>query len=143
MAKFSVHCPVSGFSDFLSDFDFFRPELRVRRGLIGFIVVLRFETPQSQPGKFNIGPVSTHVHDFGSFQGSGHDSGARYLSCFRPGQPKSENSSFPGRTEKLRAEKLCRMMVVSPRDLNLSAVLCLIKISDFRSFLKISQPVHL
>ena len=77
------------------------------------------------------------------FSRSEHGLGARYLSGLRPGQPKSENVGFPGRTEKLRAEKLCRLMVVSHRVLHFSSLLCPFKIVDVQLILLISGAIYL
>ena len=69
----------------LVDFQFYMAVLGVRRGPNGLIASWRFKTPDSQPGKSNMGPVPTVVRNFGhSCQGFL----ARYLSCLRPGRPR-------------------------------------------------------
>ena len=42
--------------------------LRFRRGPTGFIAPLSFKWLDSQPGKLNMGPVSTDFHDFLTLQ---------------------------------------------------------------------------
>ena len=57
---------------------------------------------------------------FKDFATSPRSSGGRlawYLSHFRPGRPNFINISFLGRSKKMRAEKLCRFVVVLCRDL--------------------------
>ena len=68
---------------------------------------------------------------------------ARYLSGLRPGRPNSDKSGFPGRTEKVHAEKSCRLMVVSHRVLHFPSLLCPFKIVDFQLILLISRAFHL
>ena len=80
-------------------------EFRVGRGPIGFIMVLGFILTDSQPGKCIFDPFPTRFQDFGTFPRRLHGLEARYLSGLRPGRLNSDKSGFPGRTEKLRAEK--------------------------------------
>ena len=132
-----------GYFGFWSDFDFFGLVFRVRRCPIGFIMVLGFIVTDSQPGKCIFDPFPTRFQDFRTFPGRLHCLEARYLSGLRPGRPNSDKSGFPGRTEKLRAEKSCRLMVVSHRVLHLSSLLCPFKIVDFQLILLISGAFHL
>ena len=118
-------------------------EFRVGWGPIGFIMVLGFILADSQPGKCIFDPFPTRFQDFGTFPGRLHCLEARYLSGLRPGRPNSDKSGFPGRTEKLHAEKSCRLMVISHRVLHISSLLCPFKIVDFQLFLLISGVFHL
>ena len=118
-------------------------EFRVGRGPIGFIMVLGFILTDSQPGKCIFDPFPSRFQDFGTFPRRLHGLEARYLSGLRPGRPNSDKSGFPGRTEKLRAEKSCRLMVVSHRVLHFSSLLCPFKIVDFQLILLISGASHL
>ena len=90
--------------------------LRVGRGPIGLVAPLRFKLLDSQTEKSNMGPVSIDFHDFLISQKSQDDNLARYLSCFRAGAFKSTFSSVLVGTQKMRGEKLCRFVVVSPRE---------------------------
>ena len=118
-------------------------KFRAGRGRIGFIMVLGFLLPDSQPGKCISDPFPSRFQDFGTFPRRLHGLEARYLSGLRPGRLNSDKSGFPGRTEKLRAEKPCRLMVVSHRVLHLSSLLCPFKIVDFQLILLISGVFHL
>ena len=118
-------------------------EFRVGRGPIGFIMVLGFILTDSQPGKCIFDPFPSRFQDFGTFPRRLHGLEARYLSGLRPGRLNSDKSGFPGRTEKLRAEKSCRLMVVSHRVLHFSSLLCPFKIVDFQLILLISGAFHL
>ena len=51
--------------------------LGVGRGPIGFVAALRFKTLESQPGKSNMGPVSTIVDDSELFWGIWYGLGSR------------------------------------------------------------------
>ena len=106
-------------------------------------MVLRFMLTDSQPGKCIFDPFPSRFQDFGTFPRRLHGLEARYLSGLRPGRPNSDKSGFPGRTEKLRAEKSCRLMVVSHRVLHFSSLLCPFKIVDFQLILLISGVFHL
>ena len=106
----------------------------VGRGPIGLVAPWRSKTLDSQPGKCNMGPVSIDVHDFQLFQKRCHGFLARYLWCFRPDRRKVVYSSFSVGTKKMRGQKLCRFVVVSPREVHFSFGLCHFKFSDFRSF---------
>ena len=121
---------------FLADFEFYMAVLGVRRGPIGFIAPLSFKWLDSQPDSSNMGPVSTDFHEFRQFQKSWCGFLARYLSCFRPNRPKVGLSSFLVGTKKMRDEKLCRFVVVSPREVPYSTFSWPFKIFNFRSFLK-------
>ena len=103
---------------------------------------LRLKILDSQPEKSNMGPVPTDFHDFLTFQKSQDGFLTRYLSCFRAGTSKFAFSRFSVETKKNRDEKLCRFVVVSPREVPSSAVSCPLKIFKFRSFLKV-PPVCL
>ena len=122
---------------FLADFEFYMAVLGFRRGPIGFIAPLSFKWLDSQPEKSNMGPVPTDFHDFLTFQKSQDGFLTRYLSCFRAGASKFAFSRFPVRTKKNRDEKLCRFVVVSPREVPSLPVSCPFKIFNFRSFLKV------
>ena len=132
-----------GYFGFQWDFEFSRAVFGVGRGPVGFIMVLRFILTDSQPGKCIFDPFPTRFQDFGTFPRRLHGLEARYLSGLRPGRPNSDKSGFPGRTEKLRAEKSCRLMVVSHRVLHFSSLLCPFKIVDFQLILLISGAFHL
>ena len=84
-----------------------------------------------------MGPVSTVFHDFRPFRKRCHGFLARYLSCFRPSRPKTLFSTFSVETKKMRDEKLCRFVVVSPREVHFSVGLCHFEFSDFLTFLKL------
>ena len=122
---------------FLADFEFYMAVLGVPSGPIGLVAALRFKILDSQPEKSNMGPVWTDFHDFEHFQKSCRGFPARYLPCFRPGAPKTRFSSFLIGTKKMRGEKLCRFVVVSPREVPSLTFSCPFKISEFRSFLKV------
>ena len=111
---------------------------RVGRRSIGFIAPLSFKWLDSQLDSSNMGPVPTEFNDFRLSQKSCHGFLARYLSCFRPNRPKVGFSSFLARTKKNRDEKLCRFVVVSPREVPSLPVSCPFEILMFQSFL----PVH-
>ena len=132
-----------GYFGFQWDFEFSRAVFGVGRGPVGFIMVLRFILTDSQPGKCIFDPFPTRFQDLGTFPRRLHGLEARYLSGLRPGRPNSDKSGFPGRTEKLRAEKSCRLMVVSHRVLHFSSLLCPFKIVDFQLILLISGAFHL
>ena len=123
--------------DFLLDFGFLGWVWGVRSGPIGFVAPWRFKTLDSQPGKCNMGPVSTDFHDFRLFGKRCHGFSTRYLSCFRPGRPTVRFSSFSVETKKMHDEKICRFVVVSPREAHFLTGLCHFKFSEFLSFLKI------
>ena len=106
-------------------------------------MVLRFILTDSQPGKCIFDSFPSRFQAFGTFPSRLHGLAARYLSCLRPGRLNSDKSGCPGRTEKLRAEKPCRLMVVSHRVLHLSSLLCPFKIVDFQLILLISMVFHL
>ena len=131
-----------GVYSILFDFELSMLVLGVGRGPIGFVAPWRFKTLDSQSQKSNMGPVLVDFHDFRIFRKSGEVSLARYLSCFRPGAPKHRFSSFSVGTKKMHGEKLCRFVVVSPREVPYSTFSCLFKIFKFRSFLKAS-PLRL
>ena len=101
---------------FLSDFEFYMAVLGGPSGPMALVAALRFKMPDSQPDSSNMGPVSIDVREFFDFQKSCHGFLTRYLSCFRPNRPKVGFSSFLVRTKKMRDEKLCRFVVVSPRE---------------------------
>ena len=109
----------------------------VGRCPVGFVAPWTFKTLDSQPGKCHMSPVSIDFHDFRLFRQRCQGFLAWYLSCFRPGRRKVHSSSFSVETEKMRDEKLCRFVVVSPREVHLSPGLCHFKFSDFQSFLKV------
>ena len=132
-----------GYFGFGSDFAFLGLVFRVRRCPIGFIMVLGFMLTASQPGKSIFDPFPSRFQDFGTFPRRLHGLEARYLSGLRPGRPNSDKSGFPGRTEKLRAEKSCRLMVVSHRVLHFSSLLCPFKIVDVQFILLISGAIYL
>ena len=87
--------------------------------------------------------ISYQIPRFWNFPRRLHGLEPRYLSGLRPGRPNSDKSGFPGRTEKLCAEKSCRLMVVSHRVLHFSSLLCPFKIVDFQLILLISGAFHL
>ena len=118
-------------------------EFRVRRGPIAFIMVLGFILPDSQPGKCIFDPSPSRFQDSGTFPRRLHGLETQYLSGLRQGRPNSDKSGFPGRTEKLHAERSCRLMVVSHRVLHFSSLLCPFKIVDFQLIILISGAVHL
>ena len=122
---------------FLADFEFYMAVLGFRRGPIGFIAPLSFKWLDSQPEESNMGPVPTGFHDFLTFQKSQDGFLTRYLSCFRAGASKLAFSGFSVETKKNRDRRLCRFVVVSPREVPSSAVSCPFKIFNFRSFLKV------
>ena len=103
---------------FLADFESYIAVLGVGRGPIGFIAPLSFKWLDSQPEKWNMGPVPIDVHDFLTFQKSQDGFLTRYLSCFRAGASKCAFSSFSVGTKKNRDEKLRRFVVVSPREVS-------------------------
>ena len=86
----------------------------VGRGPIGLVSSLRFTMLDYQPEESSTGPVSTDFHDLGFFRKRCHGCLTRYLSCFRPGRPKVGFSLFSVEIKKMRDEKLCRFVVVSP-----------------------------
>ena len=119
---------VGGVHGFLADFESYMTVLGVRRGPNGLIA----SWPDSQPGKSNMGPVLVDFRDFKIFRKSGDVSLARYLSCFRPGAPKHRFSTFSVGTKKMHGEKLCRFVVVSPREVPALTFSRPCKISNFR-----------
>ena len=106
-------------------------------------MVLGFILTDSQPGKCIFDQFPSRFQDFGTFPRRLHGLQARYLSGLRPGRPNSDKSGFPGQTEKLRAEKSCRLMVVSHRVLHFPSLLCPFKIVDVQLILLISGAFHL
>ena len=126
---------VGGVQGFFSRFFvFYMAVLGVGMGPNGLIASWRFKTLDSQPEKSNKGPVSMMFHDFRTFQKSGDDSMARYLPCFRPGAPRKQFPSVSVGTKKMGDEKLCRFVVVSPREVPYSTFSFPFKIFKFRSF---------
>ena len=107
---------------------------------MGLVAPLRFKTLDSHPEKSNMGQASTEFSDFVIFQKSSDDSLTRYLYRFRHGAPKKRSSSFSVGTKKMCSEKLCRFVVVSPRELPSLTFSCPFKILVFRSFLKVPPP---
>ena len=122
---------------FLADFEFYMAVLGFRRGPIGFIAPLSFKWLDSQPDSSNMGPVPTDVHDFLTFQKSQDGFLTRYLLCFRAGASKFAFSRFSVETKKNRDEKLCRFVVVSPREVPSLPVSCPFEILIFRLFLTV------
>ena len=125
----------------LLDFEFSGVLWGVGRCPIGFVAPRRFKTLDSQPGKCNMGPVSIDFHDFRLFRKRCHGFSTRYLSCFRPGRPNVGFSSFSVEIKKMRDEKLCRFVVVSPREVHFLIRLCRFKFSECLSFLKVMSFV--
>ena len=123
--------------DYCSIWNFIWWLLGVGRGPFVLVAPLRFKMLDSQPGKSNMGPVLVDFRDFKIFRKSGDVSLARYLLCFRPGAPKYRFSSFSVGTKKMHGEKLCRFVVVSPREVPSLPVSCPFNILTFRSFLKV------
>ena len=123
---------------FLLDFEFSGVVLGVGRCPISFLAPWRFKTLDSQPGKCNMGPVSIVLHDFRPFRKRCHGFLARYLSCFRPSRPKNLFSTFSVETKKVRHEKLCRFVVVSPREVLFLTCSCQFQILSFSYFFKAS-----
>ena len=122
---------------FLPDFEFYVVVLGLRRGLIiRFLAPWRFKILDSQPGKSNMGSVPTHFHDFRHSHKSCRGIVARYLSCFGTCRRKIVFLSFPVGTKKNHDEKLCRFVVVSPREVPSLPVSCPFKIFTFLSCLK-------
>ena len=115
------------------------PVLGVGSGPIGFAAPLGFKMLDSHPEKSNMGPVSTDFHDFGHFRKRCRGFLTWYLSCFGPGAPKTGFSSFLTRTKKMCDEKLCRFVVVSPREVPSLTTSCPFKIFNFRLFSKPSS----
>ena len=142
MAKFSEQWGRLGPLDFLADFEFYMAVWGVSSGPIGFVAASRVKWLDSQPEKSNMGPGWTDFHDFEHFQESGRGFLARYLPCFRSGAPKTGFASFLTGTKKMRDEKLCRFVVVSPREVPSLTISCPFKIFIFPSFLK-SPPICL
>jgi len=101
---------------FLPDFEFYMAVFGVPSGPMALVAALRFKTTDSQPGSSNMGPVPTDVYDFRFFQKSCHGFLACYLSCFRSNRPKVGSFRLWVGTTKMRDEKLCRFVVVSPRE---------------------------
>ena len=126
----------------LADFEFYMTVLGVPSGPIGFVAALAFKILDSQPDSPNMGPVSNDFHDFQSFQKSRRGFLARYLPCFRSGAPKKGFSSFLTGTKEMHDEKLCRFVVVSPREVHYLTISCPFKIFIFQSFLK-APPICL
>ena len=118
--------------DYCSIWNFIWWLLGVGRGPFVLVAPLRFKTLDSQPGKSNMGPVLVDFRDFKIFRKSGDVSLARYLSCFRPGAPKHRSSIVSIGTKKMHGEKLCRFVVVSPREVPALTISRPCKISDFR-----------
>ena len=110
--------------------------LGVGMGPIGLVAALRFKMLDSQLDSSNMGTVPIDFHDFCDVQKSCRGFLAWYLWCFRPGASNLAFSRFPVGTKKMRDEKLCRFVVVSPREVPYSTFSCPFKISNFRSFLK-------
>ena len=106
---------------FLIEFEFSMAVLGVPSGPIGFVATMGFKILDSQPDSSNMGPVWTEFHEFGHFQKSCRGFLARHLPSFRPGAPKTGFSSFLTGTKKMRDEKLCRFVVVSPREVPYSS----------------------
>ena len=129
---------------FLVDFAFYMAVLGVERGgPIGLVAPWRFKTLDFQPEKSNMSPVPADFHENCSFQKSCPSFLTRYLSCFRPGCFKFAFSSFWVGTKKMRDEKLCRFMVVSPREvpsLTFSCPFEILILGQFWRHLQISCP---
>ena len=137
MAKFSGQLGRLGLGTFWSILNFICQFWESGRGPIGYAAPSRFKILDSQPEKSNMGPVWTDFHDFEHFQKSCRGFPARYLPCFRPGAPKTRFSSFLTGIKKMRDEKLCRFVVVSPREVPSLPVSCPFEILNSRSFLKV------
>ena len=84
-----------------------------------------------------MGPVSTDFHDFRLFQKRFLVCLTRYLSGFRPGRPEVDFLIFSVGTKKMRGHKLCRFVVVSPREVPSLTFTCQFKILSDRSFFNI------
>ena len=138
MAKFSGQSGRVGRLGLLADFAFYMVVSGVERSPTGFVTPWRFKMLDSQPEKSNIGPLSTNAHDFETFEKSCDDSLARYLPCFRPGALRKQFPSVLVGTQKLRDKKLCRFVVVSPREVSSLTFSCPFEIFVFWSILKAS-----
>ena len=121
---------------FLADFVFYMAVLGVPSGPIGLVAPLRFKTLDSQPEKSNMGPFWIDFHDFREFENNCYGFLSRYLPHFRSVGLEFRFSSFSVGTKKICDEKLCRFVVVSPREVPYSTFSCPFKIFDFWSFLK-------
>ena len=89
--------------------------------------------PDSQPGKWHMGPVPTDYHDF-DFKKKVFLSSCLVFVVFSPGRPEVGFSSFSVGTNKLRGEQLRRFVVVSPREVPSLTFSYPFKLSVFRSF---------
>ena len=98
--------------------------LGVGSGPIGLVAALRFKIIDSQPDSSNMGPVPTVFHDFRLFQKLAWLSGPLFI-------------VFSAGIKKMRDEKLCRFVVVSPREVPSLPVSCPFKILMFRSLLNV------
>ena len=121
-------------------FEFYVAVWGVRSGPAGLLAALRFKTLDYQPDSSNMGPVWTDVHECCDFQKRSHGFLAWYLSCSRPGCFQIHISGFSVGTKKMRDEKLCRFVVVSPREVPSLPVSRPFKIFDVRSFSR-AHPV--
>ena len=117
--------------------------LGVGRVLIGLVAPCRFKILDSQPEKSNMGPISTDAHDFWIFPKKLRRlSGPVFVVFSAWSSHKIVFSRFLVETKKLRDEKLCRFVVVSPREVPYSTFSCPFKIFNFRTFLK-APPLRL
>ena len=119
---------------FLPHLDFYMAVLGVGSGPIGLVAPLRFKTLDSQLDTSNMDPFQTDVHDFEHFPNSYGGFLTRYLSCFRPGRSQNRFSRIWVGTKKMRDEKLCRFVVVSPREVRYLTFPCPFEFLDDRSF---------
>ena len=110
--------------------------LGARRGPIGLVAALRFKILDSQPDSSNMGTVWIDVHVFHDFRKGPMASWHGIYRVFSPGASKFAYVRFSVGIKKMRGEKLCRFVVVSPREVPYSIFSCPSKISNVRSFLK-------
>ena len=120
---------------FLSDFEFYMAVLGVGMGPIGLVAALSFKMLDSQPDSLNMGPVWFDVHDFCIFSKSPMAFWHGIYRVFGPGASEFTCSSCRIENKKNRDEKLCRFVVVSPREVPYSTVSYQFKIFNFLSFL--------
>ena len=123
---------------FLFDFEFYMAGFGVRRGPNRLVAPCRFKILDFQPDSSDMGQVPIDFHDVRLFQKSCHGFLTRYLSCFRPNRPKVDISSFLVSIKKMRDEKLCRFVVVSPREVPSLPVSCPFKTLNFPIILECS-----
>ena len=128
-----VYALAGGVLGFLLDFELYIQILGVRKGPMGFIAPWRFKALDSQPVKSNMGPASIDFHDFDFFGKVVMASWPGIYSAFGSGVQKY-NFRLDRSEPKSCATKICRFVVVSPREVHSSSFPCPFDILSFWYF---------